>query len=36
MPLEVDHAFLEIVFESPGDMRFDLRPELPLVFRSVR
>jgi hypothetical protein len=27
---------LEILFEGPPDLRFDLRPELPLIFRSAQ
>jgi hypothetical protein len=33
---EAPQPLLEIVFEGPPGMRIDLRPELPLVFRSLR
>jgi Glyoxalase-like domain len=32
---EAPQPLLEILFEGPAGMRIDLRPQLPLVFRSV-
>jgi hypothetical protein len=31
---EAPQPLMEILFQGPGGMRIDVRPDLPLVFRS--